>query len=108
MQESLSAGAGGSAGGEDVIVIKIVEVAADGIVSGFENSYIKSFKPYWNEDGFGEGKLSVTKDRAEALQFKDIKEAFDFWNQQSPTVPMRPDGKPNKPLTAFTVLFDKA
>ena len=41
-----------------------------------------------------------------AQKFADVKEAFDFLRTQSTRMPLRPhDGKPNRPLTAFTVIM---
>lgn len=77
------------------------------VLTESEELYVRSFDPMWNGDGTGCGKVVLTHDPDLALQFKDKATAFAFWKQQSPTVPVRPDGKPNKPLTAFTVeLFD--
>lgn len=39
----------------------------------------------------------------DAMRFPSVSEAFDFWRQRSKTVPNRPDGKPNRPLTAVSV-----
>ena len=52
----------------------------------------------------GYGKLSLTGDPARAMRFADTGEAMMFWTQVSRTVPVRDtDGKPNRPLTVFTV-----
>jgi hypothetical protein len=39
----------------------------------------------------------------QAALFADVATAMEFLNTQSCTVPFRDDGKPNRPLTAFTV-----
>lgn len=52
-------------------------------------------------DGRGETKFATSREKA--LQFNSIGEAFEFWRQISKGVPLRPDGKPNRPLTVFTV-----
>jgi hypothetical protein len=46
------------------------------------------------------GILRTSPDPAEALKFKDAKAALEFWRWQNG---IRPDGKPNRPLMAFTV-----
>jgi hypothetical protein len=33
-------------------------------------------------------------------------EWLDLWQRPSTEVPLRPDGRPNRPLTAFTVEFE--
>lgn len=45
---------------------------------------------------------------AQALRFRSAAEAMMCWRLQSKTVPLRPDGKPNRPLTALTVEITKA
>jgi len=35
-------------------------------------------------------------------------DAMIFWGTQSNTVPLRPDGKPNKPLTALSIEVEPA
>jgi hypothetical protein len=44
-----------------------------------------------------------TGDIASALQFTDVGDALEFWRQPSRARPVRPDGRPNRPLTAYTV-----
>jgi hypothetical protein len=88
-------------------IIKIVE-RSTGEPDEADGKYIESFDPLWNQNGLGVGHLVVTEDDKKALVFEDAKRALEFWKQQSPTVPIRPDGKPNRPLTAFTVVLDNA
>lgn len=54
----------------------------------------------------GRGELVTTPHRAVAKQFKDAGEAFSFWQASPKNKPMREDGKPNRPLTAYTIAFD--
>ena len=51
----------------------------------------------------GRGHVEFTKDPAKAMQFNSNPEAFDYWRTTSKTNPVRPDGQPNRPLTAYTV-----
>jgi hypothetical protein len=44
-----------------------------------------------------------TTDIKAAQRFKDAGEALEFWRQVDKKVPVRSDGKPNRPLTMFTV-----
>jgi hypothetical protein len=62
--------------------------------------YLKSFDP---EAFDGRGQVIMTDNLREALRFRTIEEVMALWNTQSATVPYRHDGKPNKPLTAFSV-----
>lgn len=51
----------------------------------------------------GRGAVTTTRDQAHALAFATHAEAFAFWQRQSTVRPLRGDGKPNRPLTAYTV-----
>lgn len=51
----------------------------------------------------GRGAATWTDDPAAALHFDATDVAFLFWQQQSTVRPLRDDGLPNRPLTAFTV-----
>lgn len=84
-----------------MIVLKIIETAA-GIPSPFDGQYVAAYDPTWHRpDGsYDGGMLRVTPDPAEALQFESVVDALAVWRRQYGT---RPDGKPNRPLTAFTV-----
>lgn len=49
------------------------------------------------------GMVESTVDPKKAMRFSSFGEAHELWVTQSTTVPFRPDGRPNRPLTAFTV-----
>lgn len=51
----------------------------------------------------GRGQADWTADLASALKFETPREAMDTWRRQSNAAPLRDDGKPNRPLSAFTV-----
>lgn len=51
----------------------------------------------------GRGRTVLTTDKQQAKTFRSTREAFEFYRQDSQAVPLRPDGKPNRPLTAYTV-----
>ncbi len=52
-------------------------------------------------DGLGE--MIWTTKVADALRFATQEAAVSFYLQVSQVRPVRPDGQPNRPLTAFTV-----
>jgi hypothetical protein len=62
--------------------------------------YLESFDHDAN-DGRGEG--TYTPDPDHALRFANAAAAMQYWKRVSTVRPIRPDGKPNRPLTAFTV-----
>jgi hypothetical protein len=51
----------------------------------------------------GRGTATWTEDPAEAIRFASQAAAIEFWRRQSSVRPLRDDGQPNRPLTAFTV-----
>jgi hypothetical protein len=55
----------------------------------------------------GRGTSAWAKDRYDAMIFMDAAAAHAHWSQQSTVLPYRADGKPNRPLTAFTVEIEK-
>jgi hypothetical protein len=51
--------------------------------------------------GFGDD--GWTDDIAKAKRFATFSDAVECWKRQSTVRPIRDDGKPNRPLTAFSV-----
>lgn len=51
----------------------------------------------------GAGDVQGTHDAADAKRFPDLAAALEEWKRPSTTHPLRRDGKPNRPLSAFTV-----
>jgi hypothetical protein len=81
------------------VVIQIVGLAA-GDITGAEGKYVKEYTP----SGFGgRGDLVVTDEIADAKLYPDLVAAWEEYKRVSDTHPWRSDGKPNRPLTAFTV-----
>jgi hypothetical protein len=88
------------------LVIQILGLA-DGSPTVFDGQYLKEYDP--NRDGVdpsGQPMLAhvaCTDDPAAALHFEDAGEAHRVWTLVDQRDPVRPDGKPNRPLTAFTI-----
>lgn len=58
----------------------------------------------WDLDAYdGRGRITATDDLARAYRFADAREVMTLWRSASKVRPLRPDGKPNRPLTAFTI-----
>lgn len=72
----------------------------DGEETELEGSYVKTFDPNARD---GRGDITTTFDKSSAMRFPDAGAALAFWKQQSAVRPLRDDGKPNRPLTAFTM-----
>jgi len=81
------------------VVIHIISLA-DGRPSEYDGQYLHS---YDIEGRDGRGNFNVTRFKALALKFPNHAKAFEVWKTQSKTRPLRPDGQPNRPLTAFTI-----
>jgi len=73
--------------------------ASDGDTS-LEGQYLESYDP----DAYdGLGYATWTDDPDKAMRFDDAMSVLMFWRQQSSARPLRDDGEPNRPLTAYTV-----
>ena len=66
-------------------------------------AWLERFDP---EAHAGRGEAAWTADPAKAMRFESAGAAMKCWRMQSLTVPTRPDGKANRPLTAFTVMVE--
>lgn len=67
-------------------------------------AWLESYDPDGGGDvAYPTGTFTITRDRSAALAFDDPGAALECWRQVSTRTPRRPDGKPNRPLTALTV-----
>lgn len=72
-----------------------------GFVSG---PYLK----WSNPDAMrGDGEESWTDDIIAAKHFESLEAAMKCWKAQSKVRPLRPDGKPNRPMTAYSVEIEE-
>jgi hypothetical protein len=66
--------------------------------------YLKSFDPeVHGPTAYPTGAATFTDDADAAMQFADDGEAIRYVKQVPAACPLRPDGKPNRPLTAYHV-----
>lgn len=71
------------------------------IVTGRSRSmFLKSYDPDARE---GKGLIVFTDELAEARRFDTWKAVAECWAQTSSVQPTRPDGKPNCPLSAYSI-----
>jgi hypothetical protein len=89
-------------------VIKIVGLMGSaGLPSPFDGKWLVAYDPDRpGRDPLGAPMIAtveVTDDPAKAARFATATEAWAEWTRVSTTNPTRPDGRPNRPLTAFTV-----
>lgn len=80
------------------LVGRVEHVTCDGKTPAGE--YLAAF----DREAFdGRGEATFTRDIARALVFPDVETAWRFIGQRPTRRPTRPDGKPNRPLMAFTL-----
>ena len=82
-----------------VIVLKILGYA-DGRPCAWDGMFVKSMD---FEAHDGRGSISPTDDVEKAKHFISARQAYEYFNMVPANRPVRPDGKPNKPLTAFNL-----
>lgn len=76
---------------------------ADGTICPHSGQWMKSFD---HEAFGGQGYGEFTHDPAKAMRFEKVTDAMAFWGRQSKIKALRPDGQPNKPMTALTAAID--
>ena len=85
------------------VVIKCAGLAGIA-VNGGERVPVGAFLETFDANAHGgQGMATWTTDRSKAMEFDSALQAFSFWKTQSTVRPRRPDGQPNRPLTAFSV-----
>jgi hypothetical protein len=88
------------------VVIRFVGMAGYA-VSGAVKLPVGAYLHWFNVDAHGgRGDVRWTTDPKQALRFEDMAAATEAWRQQSTVRPTRGDGKPNRPMTAFTVTME--
>jgi hypothetical protein len=80
--------------------MKIIKCAgyANGQHCPTVGEYVRKYDPDAHN---GIGFVEFTNDKSRAIKFPSIVEAIRFWQQTSVKLPLRADGKPNRPLTAM-------
>lgn len=76
-------------------------LGADPETSG---KYLERYDPDYAD---GLGRAWWTADKMRAKRFADFQEAVEEWRKPSKVRPFREDGKPNRPLSAHTITFEK-
>jgi hypothetical protein len=89
----------GDTGGFRIVLISLANGRTDGVPVG---SYLASYDP---EGADGNGLVRWTRDPAQAMTFATAAAASACHRAVPYNRPLRWDGKPNRPLTLFTVAF---
>ena len=82
-----------------MITIRLLHLVT-GPATEFDGQYVVDYDPTPLDNG--DVLLSTSAEAAGARHFESVGEALEFWRQESTKGP-RPDGKPDRPLTAYTV-----
>lgn len=87
---------------DPLLTIKLIGLV-QGIPSEFDGQYVVEYEPHrWADNVIG-AHLVTTSDRTKALQLPAGR-AQALWAMSRGT---RPDGKPDRPLTAFTAQIER-
>lgn len=82
-------------------VIRIVCLASAPSIKLVEaGDFLMKFDP---EAYNGRGHVETSPRLDDAIKFKDAASALAFYQTQSKVLPFRPDQRPNRPLTAYTI-----
>ncbi|HYT08960.1 MAG TPA: hypothetical protein VEL77_15050 [Rugosimonospora sp.] len=89
------------------VVLLFHELAATGERTEYTDRYLVSYDPshHWANGDYDGGLPVTTPDPRDAIQFADAGAAMEMW-KRGPSCRchrLRPDGEPNRPLTAYTV-----
>ena len=86
------------------VIIRLLVTAA-GTPTEFDGKYVRRYDPtYRRPDGsYDGGILEVTRDPREALRFAGPRAAIDAYRS---SYGIRPDGEPNRPLTAWNISIE--
>jgi hypothetical protein len=86
-------------------VIRAIDYVRPDVACDFGGQYLEWFDPDIPDDR--EIMATFTDDLDRAKQFPDAAAAMAEWQRVRTVDPMRPDGRPNRPLTALTVSIEK-
>lgn len=75
-----------------------------GTITRQKQAKLPTFVEAYDPEAFdGRGFVDFTDDPARAIHFATQAEAIEFWRQVPKSRPVREDGRPNRPLMAFSV-----
>lgn len=84
-------------------IMKVVGFA-NGVPCSIAGQYLESFD---HEADGGCGYGTFTFDKNKAMKFDNFTLAVEFWRKVPDCMPLRPDGRPNRPLTCTTWDFER-
>lgn len=80
-------------------------IFAFGVANGPDDirAWVEAYDP---DAAGGRGHIGFTRIKDKALTFPSVRDAMDFYTQVSKVLPVRDDGKPNRPLTAYNLVIE--
>jgi hypothetical protein len=81
-----------------MILMEMTEIG--NVLAEDKHRFLRSYDP---DAHGGRGYIETTYTLKLAMRFDSPMEPFELWKKQSTVLPLRPDGKPNRPLTAFSM-----
>lgn len=77
---------------------------ADQVARDLALTHVGKYVSHYDPDGMlPDDILQSVENVQDAIHYKDFDAAADAWRRVSKKWPVRSDGKPNRPLTAYTV-----
>ena len=92
------------------LVIQIVGMV-NGMPTPHDGKYLREYdatRSGIDPDGVPWIHLVTTPDKQEAQKFDDLLSARACWMQIDLNNPVRPDGRPNRPMTIFSITLESA
>ena len=89
------------------VVIRCLGMAGFSVLNGADapkGQYLKSYDPEAHD---GQGFAEWTDDPSQAKKFISALDAHALWTTIPKSRPTRPDGRPNRPLTAFSIAVEE-
>jgi hypothetical protein len=77
----------------------------DGLPTPYDGQYVVAWNPHVR---YGTLAITTTPDKTKARVFASLDEAVGEWNTVSKVQPVRPDRRPNKPLSGISITFEAA
>lgn len=86
----------------------IICAGHSGGVIGFDPADVGAYLETYDPDAMGGyGAVTWTRDLQKAKLFAGMAEAMQEWMRTSTARPVRVDGRPNRPLSAYTITFEQ-
>jgi hypothetical protein len=83
-------------------VVRVIGAVSYSGPTPHDGRFVVAWNPHTR---FGDCEITTTDDLVDARRFTSAEEALREWKTVSNVEPVRPDGKPNRPLSGLTVEF---